>query len=438
MYKELTERVDKLDTSVADIKSMLQQLLQAQKAPPTAATSTTSAPSSPELWSPFQPMLHQQRQYADQQHEVQIQKIRNLMEARFKDTQADIKAIKAHLLQTTGTAPPTIIFVDKAPDDAKKGEKVKKKKGYEDGLYIAPDSKSSLVAEIPRPDGSKKVDVTLNAFADEKARLKKDMETKGKTRFDQEKKVLMEMEEQGTSEPKDEQENPKPKRRQPTRKVRQPKSTPSRITKHTPLPPKSSSHQTSKPTNVETPVVSTIVGTSVVSIDVTPTTAINTTTTTLTQSTTPPKTTSLPPTPPAKKQKTSDDTSSIVMTTVVETPVVSTVVSQPPITQITTTQPTKTPPTSPKPKRRRIILEDDTSPPPTSSQPLTLSTIPNPVPLSSVQALNPKTAIIPTGVQYLLDLPAVREEIKSFYFEDDPTKRNLPSLQGCSTNRGYL
>ncbi|XP_022007445.1 uncharacterized protein LOC110906651 [Helianthus annuus] len=179
------EGVDKLDTSVADSKSMLQQLLQAQKATPTtapAATSTPSfAPTPTKLWELFQPLLHKQREYADQQHEIQFQKIRNLMEARFMNTQADIKAIKAHLLKTV--------------------------------------DKSSMLADLPRPDGSKKVDVTLNAFADEKARLKKDMEAKGKSRFEQEKKVFMEMEEQGISEPKDD-ENPKPKRKQPTRKVR--------------------------------------------------------------------------------------------------------------------------------------------------------------------------------------------------------------------------
>ncbi|MFS7912080.1 hypothetical protein Hanom_Chr02g00125621 [Helianthus anomalus] len=75
----------------------------------------------------FQPMLHKQRQHADQQHEIQLQMIRNVMEARYKDTQANIKAIKAHLFQTTGTSPPTIIYVEN-PDDAKKGEKGKKEK----------------------------------------------------------------------------------------------------------------------------------------------------------------------------------------------------------------------------------------------------------------------------------------------------------------------
>ncbi|MFS7954723.1 hypothetical protein Hanom_Chr07g00633861 [Helianthus anomalus] len=131
-----------------------------------------------------------------------------MMEARFMDTQADIKAIKAHLLKNTGSAPPPIIFVDNPPPaDAKKGEKMKqiKKKGYEDGLYIAPD-KSSMLADIRKLDGSKKVDVTLNVIADEKAKVKKDREAKGKSRFEQEKKVFfMEMKVQGVFEPIDEE-----------------------------------------------------------------------------------------------------------------------------------------------------------------------------------------------------------------------------------------
>ncbi|MFS7929986.1 hypothetical protein Hanom_Chr04g00338871 [Helianthus anomalus] len=163
------ERVDKLDNSVGEIKTMLQQLLQAEKVAPTvttSASSTTAATSLVELWNLFQPMLLQQRQYADQQHEIKVQKIRNMMETRFMDTQGDIKEIKAHLLQTTGIAHPSIIFVDKPHDDAKKGEK--KKKGYEDCLYIKPDPLSKLVVEIPKPDGSKKVDESQNALAAQK------------------------------------------------------------------------------------------------------------------------------------------------------------------------------------------------------------------------------------------------------------------------------
>ncbi|MFS8024246.1 hypothetical protein Hanom_Chr16g01460971 [Helianthus anomalus] len=39
-------------------------------------------------------------------------------------------------------------------------------------------------------------------------------------------------------------------------------------------------------------------------------------------------------------------------------------------------------------------------------------------------------AIVSASVQYPLELIAVREEIKSFYSEDDPAKRILPSVQG--------
>ncbi|MFS7937500.1 hypothetical protein Hanom_Chr05g00428291 [Helianthus anomalus] len=142
---------------------MLQQLLQSSKA---QSPASSSAPTTNELWQLFQPMLHQQRKYADQQHGIQPKMFRNVMEARYKDTQADIKAIKAHLLQTTGTSPPTIVYVDN-PDDAKKGEKGKKGK---DGLHLEPDPNAKHVVEIPRPDGTKKVDVTLNLFADKKSK----------------------------------------------------------------------------------------------------------------------------------------------------------------------------------------------------------------------------------------------------------------------------
>ncbi|MFS7950833.1 hypothetical protein Hanom_Chr07g00587851 [Helianthus anomalus] len=114
------------------------------------------------------------------------------MDARYKDTHAYIKAIKASLLQTTGKAPPTVLFLEKAPPaDAKKGEKMQqlKKKGYDDGLYIEPDAASSMLANIPKPDGSKKIDETLNALAEEKARIKRDMEAKGASRLKRRRKI---------------------------------------------------------------------------------------------------------------------------------------------------------------------------------------------------------------------------------------------------------
>ncbi|MFS8026423.1 hypothetical protein Hanom_Chr16g01486571 [Helianthus anomalus] len=49
--------------------------------------------------------------------------IRNMVEARYKDTQAEIKAIKEALTKMTGTAPAPIFEDDDDQDDAKKGEK---------------------------------------------------------------------------------------------------------------------------------------------------------------------------------------------------------------------------------------------------------------------------------------------------------------------------
>ena len=61
---------------------------------------------------------------ADQQYEKHVQDLKNTMETRFNDTKDDIKAIKAHLLATTGTSPPTVLFIDEIPsDNTKKGEK---------------------------------------------------------------------------------------------------------------------------------------------------------------------------------------------------------------------------------------------------------------------------------------------------------------------------
>src|ERR1044071_6087557 len=52
--------------------------------------------------------------------------IRTLVDARYTDTQADIKAIKDHLLKTTGSTPTTILRDEDDDEfianDAKKGE----------------------------------------------------------------------------------------------------------------------------------------------------------------------------------------------------------------------------------------------------------------------------------------------------------------------------
>ncbi|KAJ0469353.1 hypothetical protein HanIR_Chr14g0706961 [Helianthus annuus] len=266
------------------------------------------------------------------------------METRFKDTTDNIKAIKAHLLATTGTAPPTVLFIDEIPtDNAKKGEKIKEwtRKGIDNGLYLDPE-KDAMLRNIPLPDGSKKVDVTQNALDEGVISVKRDRAAKDLSRWNEEKRAFMKLNAQGSSGEKDDQ-NPVPKRNL-TRKVRKPKSTPSSLPKHTSKPlSKSHQHQISIQTAVATAVVPTYADTSVVS-----TSALTSTHTTFT-ALSPPKTTS-PPSLPAIKQKTADVKTSVVMTTVVETPVVSTAVCQ---SQTTATAPSKTSSASPKIKKEK-------------------------------------------------------------------------------------
>ncbi|TKW76814.1 MAG: hypothetical protein DI543_18975, partial [Bradyrhizobium icense] len=393
---------------------MLQQLLQIQKVQstvvPPQAPALQQAPATNELWNLFQPFLHHQAQVADQQHEKHVQELRNAMESRFKDTQADLKALKTQILHNSGTAPPPVFFIDQLPEDnAKKGEKIQewRRKGITDGLYLAPEN-SNMTKQIPLPDGSKKIDVTTNALAEALACVKRDREAKKKARVD--------YPDQGTSGSRDD-ENLIDEKKKPTRKVRLPKSIPVRRSKSAQKPPPK--------TAVVTPGVSAAVGTSVVSTSApTSTHTISTHTTSTVLPPSPPKSKS----PPVKRQKTAVIITSAVKTTVVGTPVVSTAVSLSPTTATTTTFPSKISSVPPQIKRRRLVPKDDvTAPSQTSSKPLALVNIPKPVPLSSVPMHKP---LPPAGVQFPLELEAVREEIKSFYIEDDPAKRSLPSIKG--------
>ena len=271
-----------------------------------------------------------------------------------------------------------------------------------DGLYLEPE-RENMTKNIPLPDGSKKIDETTNALAEAVASVKKDREAKKKARVD--------YPDQGTSGSKD-HENPVEEKKKPTRKVRQPKSIPTRRSKSAQKPPYKTADAAgvTKTTACQTVVPSTH------------TTSTHTTSTALPSS--PPKTT-----PADIQQKTADVITSVVMTTVVVTPVVSTVVSQSQSTAYTstTTVPSKTSSVPPTKRRRLILKDDDTLPPQTSSKSLALVTIPKPVPLSSVPMYKP---LPPAGVQFPLEVAAVRDEIKSFYYEDDPAKRSLPSIKG--------
>ncbi|KAJ0870631.1 hypothetical protein HanRHA438_Chr11g0502661 [Helianthus annuus] len=202
-YQELSARVEKLDTSVAEIKEMLHQLLKVPKlqspAVPPQAPAPPQASAANEIWNFFQPFLQQQQQMADQQHAIHVQELRNMLEPRFRNAQADIKA---NILETTGTAPPTVLFIDQLPpDNAKKGEKIQewKKKGIDDGLYVEPE-KDAMTRNIHLPDGSKKVDVTQNALDEAIASVKRDRAAKDLSRWNEEKRAYMELNAQGCSE----------------------------------------------------------------------------------------------------------------------------------------------------------------------------------------------------------------------------------------------
>ncbi|KAF5817433.1 hypothetical protein HanRHA438_Chr02g0054221 [Helianthus annuus] len=280
-YQELTRRVENLENSVAEIKDMVQQLLKAQKAQSTAAPAQAPAqpaPAANELWNMLQPLLERQKQMADQQHDIHVQKLTNMVESRFKGTQADIKAIKAHIQSASGKIPPTVLFMNEPfPDNAKKGKKIKwKKKGINDGIYIEPEKNSQTKAAVlthTTPPHTTTTTATPSSSSSSVITA------------------------------------PKP-------------NSPSKTA--TPPSPPAKKQKTADVTTsavittvVETPVVSTAVSQSLIT---TQTTAITT---------------------PAQKQKTSADISVVVMTTAVGTPVVSSTVSQPSTTALTipTSQP---------------------------------------------------------------------------------------------------
>ena len=93
------------------------------------ATLTKSQPSTEdiasELWKSVFPIIIAHRKLADQTHETYMAQFRIMVDARYTDTQADIKAIKDHLLKTTGSAPTTIRRDEDdyefTTDDEKKG-----------------------------------------------------------------------------------------------------------------------------------------------------------------------------------------------------------------------------------------------------------------------------------------------------------------------------
>ncbi|XP_022003191.1 serine/arginine repetitive matrix protein 1-like [Helianthus annuus] len=337
--------------------------------------------------------------------------IRNMVDARYKDTQADIKAIKEHLVKITGSAPTTVIYDDEE-DDAKNGEKDSLRKLQPDSkAKPKPKPKVQQKPESIQPKTSfkalkagkeKGIYDTINKKAEEialeKEKKQDTKESKASSFIKLEQAEQRKKEDIGTS-----------KRRNSTRKVRPLIATPPKTTA-TPIKTVSSA----KPKTTDPKAK---------------------------PSTQKPS----PQQPPQKNQ------------TVAETPVVSADVSQTSAIIILTTPPTTQPPPTPQrfpthppspPKRlpspkikstlkrkTHVVLEDNEeikSPIPLSSTPIHTippSSCPPKKPTSSLPFAT-QPLIIPLTAQYPLELLTIKGEIESFFTTEDPLQRSFPSLCG--------
>ncbi|MFS8017413.1 hypothetical protein Hanom_Chr15g01380081 [Helianthus anomalus] len=105
-----------IENTVGEMKDLMKQLVGASKSQPSRQEITQ------ELWDSMQPILVAQRELAELQHNSHMELIVVMVEARYKDTQADIRDIKESLAKLTGTSP-TPIFENEDQDDAKNREK---------------------------------------------------------------------------------------------------------------------------------------------------------------------------------------------------------------------------------------------------------------------------------------------------------------------------
>ncbi|KAJ0599271.1 hypothetical protein HanRHA438_Chr03g0105531 [Helianthus annuus] len=120
-YKELAERMSSMESSMAEMKDMMRQMMEHSHNQPTTQQIAN------EMWKSVPPIIQAKRNLADINHNTHMELTRNMVEATYKVTQADIKAIREHLVKTTGSTPSTVLQ-DEDDDDAKKGENDKLRK----------------------------------------------------------------------------------------------------------------------------------------------------------------------------------------------------------------------------------------------------------------------------------------------------------------------
>ncbi|MFS8023726.1 hypothetical protein Hanom_Chr16g01454841 [Helianthus anomalus] len=107
------ERVTKLESSVEEIKEMMKNLVQNSKAPP------SNADIAKETWANVQPYLHLQKQVVEEKHNMHVELIRPMVDAKYKDSRAEVKSIKDFIHENTGKT----LTLPTYEDDVKKGEK---------------------------------------------------------------------------------------------------------------------------------------------------------------------------------------------------------------------------------------------------------------------------------------------------------------------------
>ncbi|MFS7937505.1 hypothetical protein Hanom_Chr05g00428341 [Helianthus anomalus] len=106
-----------MESSMAEMKDMMNQMMKHSKSQPSIQKIAN------ELWKSVQPIIQAQRNLADINHNTHIELIRNMIESKFKVTQADIKALREHLVKTNGSAPATVLQ-EEVEDDAKRGRMI--------------------------------------------------------------------------------------------------------------------------------------------------------------------------------------------------------------------------------------------------------------------------------------------------------------------------
>ncbi|MFS7945439.1 hypothetical protein Hanom_Chr06g00524331 [Helianthus anomalus] len=79
-YQDLTERLSTIETIVHSMNQSIQTLVEASKIQP------THQQLSQKLWKLVQRILTAQRELAEIQHNTHMELIRNMVEARYKDT----------------------------------------------------------------------------------------------------------------------------------------------------------------------------------------------------------------------------------------------------------------------------------------------------------------------------------------------------------------